>query len=209
MVARSQMLELEEKVQVLIGQRDSLDQELSATSMQLEKEKVRVESMFRHEEVRPAPERWKRPSCCLVSGLWGMGATAPHRLTPPPQSLQAKQRTLLQQLDSLDQEREELQASLGEAEEDKARLAEQLEQSREQSGKQLQAQQVSTGTQVWDTACATGVPGATHCPIPHTQPEFSQEGHSGTQVTLPYGHVLLGFPGEEPSPSTPCRQVSG
>ncbi|NWW61792.1 CC157 protein, partial [Ifrita kowaldi] len=111
MVARSQMLELEEKVQVLIGQRDSLDQELSATSVQLEKEKVRVESMFRHEE-----------------------------------SLQAKQRTLLQQLDSLDQEREELQASLGEAEEDKARLAEQLEQSREQSGKQLQAQQLQAKT---------------------------------------------------------------
>ncbi|NWY38029.1 CC157 protein, partial [Sylvia atricapilla] len=87
MVARSQVLELEEKVQVLTGQRDSLDQELSATSMQLEKEKVRVESMSRHEE-----------------------------------SLQAKQRTLLQQLDSLDQEREELQASLGEAEEDKAQL---------------------------------------------------------------------------------------
>ncbi|XP_016157776.1 PREDICTED: coiled-coil domain-containing protein 157 isoform X2 [Ficedula albicollis] len=95
MVARSQVLELEEKVQVLTGQRDSLDQKLSATSVQLEKEK----------------------------------------------SLQAKQRALLQQLDCLDQEREELQASLGEAEEDKARLAEQLEQSQEQSGKQLQAQQ--------------------------------------------------------------------
>ncbi|OWK53429.1 Coiled-coil domain-containing protein 157 [Lonchura striata] len=106
MVARSRVLELEEKVQVLTGQRDSLEQELSATSMQLEKEKVRVESMFRHEE-----------------------------------SLQAKQRTLLQQLDSLDREREELQASLGEAEEDKARLAEQLQRSQEQSGKQLQAQQ--------------------------------------------------------------------
>ncbi|XP_053815264.1 coiled-coil domain-containing protein 157-like [Vidua chalybeata] len=106
MVARSQVLELEEKVQVLTGQRNSLEQQLSATSMQLEKEKVRVESMFRHEE-----------------------------------SLQAKQRTLLQQLDSLDREREELQASLGEAEEDKARLAEQLEQSQERSGKQLQAQQ--------------------------------------------------------------------
>lgn len=144
---------------------------------------------------------------CQGCGEW---VPQPHTGSPPPpQSLQAKQRTLLQQLDSLDQEREELQASLGEAEEDKARLAEQLEQSREQSGKQLQAQQVSTGTQVWDTACATGVPGATHCPIPHTQPEFSQEGHSGTQVTLPYGHVLLGFPGEEPSPSTLCRQVSG
>uniref|UniRef100_A0A8C5TZU5 Uncharacterized protein n=1 Tax=Malurus cyaneus samueli TaxID=2593467 RepID=A0A8C5TZU5_9PASS len=57
------------------------------------------------------------------------------------ESLQAKQRTLLQQLDSLDQQREELQASLGEAEQDKARLAEQLEQSQEQSGKQIQAQQ--------------------------------------------------------------------
>ncbi|KAF4792755.1 coiled-coil domain containing 157 [Turdus rufiventris] len=106
MVARSQVLELEEKVQVLTGQRDSLEQKLSATSLQLEKEKVRVESMFRHEE-----------------------------------SLQAKQRALLQQLDSLDQEREELEASLGEAEEDKAQLAEQLEQSQQQSGKQLQAQQ--------------------------------------------------------------------
>ncbi|NWY19925.1 CC157 protein, partial [Aphelocoma coerulescens] len=57
MVAQSQMLELEEKVQVLIGQRDSLDQELSATSMQLEKEKVRVESMVRHEESLQAKQR--------------------------------------------------------------------------------------------------------------------------------------------------------
>ncbi|NWU01988.1 CC157 protein, partial [Urocynchramus pylzowi] len=109
MVARSQVLELEEKVQVLTGQRDRLEQELSASSLQLEKEKVRVESVLRREE-----------------------------------SLQAKQRTLLQQLDSLDREHEELQASLGEAEEDKAWLAEQLEQSQEQSGKQLQAQQANT-----------------------------------------------------------------
>ncbi|NWT74537.1 CC157 protein, partial [Prunella himalayana] len=50
MEAQSQVLELEEKVQVLTGQRDSLEQELSATRVQLEKEKVRVESMFRHEE---------------------------------------------------------------------------------------------------------------------------------------------------------------
>uniref|UniRef100_U3J400 Coiled-coil domain containing 157 n=1 Tax=Anas platyrhynchos platyrhynchos TaxID=8840 RepID=U3J400_ANAPP len=60
------------------------------------------------------------------------------------ESLQAKQNALLQQLDSLDQEREELQASLGEAEGDRARLAEQLEESREQreqSGHQLRAQQ--------------------------------------------------------------------
>ncbi|NWI40268.1 CC157 protein, partial [Picathartes gymnocephalus] len=57
MVARSQVLELEEKVQVLTGQRDSLHQELSATSVQLEKEKVRVESMFRHEESLQAKQR--------------------------------------------------------------------------------------------------------------------------------------------------------
>ncbi|NWQ66938.1 CC157 protein, partial [Neopipo cinnamomea] len=109
MVARSQMLELEEKVQMLTSQRDSLDRELSATSMELEKEKVRVQSVLLHEE-----------------------------------SLQAKQRLLLQQLDRLDREREELQNSLGEAEEDKARLEEQLEQSREQSQKQLQEQQANT-----------------------------------------------------------------
>ncbi|NWT02042.1 CC157 protein, partial [Mionectes macconnelli] len=115
MVAQSQMLELEEKVQMLTGQRDSLAQELSATSTELEKEKVRVQSVLLHEE-----------------------------------SLQAKQRLLLQQLDGLDREREELQNSLGEAEEDKAQLEEQLEQSREQSQKQLQAQQVRAGTQGWD-----------------------------------------------------------
>ncbi|NWR91899.1 CC157 protein, partial [Furnarius figulus] len=110
MEARSQLLlELEEKVQMLTGQRDSLDQELSATSMELEKEKVRMESVLLHEE-----------------------------------SLQAKQSVLMQQLHRMDQEREELQASLGEAEESKAWLVEQLEQSQEQSGKQLRAQQANT-----------------------------------------------------------------
>lgn len=207
MVARSQVLELEEKVQVLTGQRDSLEQKLSATSVQLEKEKVRVESMFRHEEVRPAPEHWERLSCCPVSGLWGMGATVPYTLSLHPQSLQAKQRALLQQLDSLDQEREELQASLGEAEEDKAQLAEQLQQSQEQSGKQLQAQQVSTGTRAWDTACATGLSGATHCLVPHPQPEFFQEGCSGAQGDIATWPCPHGIPREEPSPST-LRQTS-
>ncbi|NXP60502.1 CC157 protein, partial [Chloropsis cyanopogon] len=56
-VARSQVLELEEKVQVLTDQRDSLEQELSATSVQLEKEKVRVESVVRHEESLQAKQR--------------------------------------------------------------------------------------------------------------------------------------------------------
>ncbi|KAM6377518.1 coiled-coil domain-containing protein 157 isoform 2-T2 [Pluvialis apricaria] len=50
MVAKSQVLELEEKVQLLTGQRDSLSRELSTTTTQLEKEKAKVESMLRHEE---------------------------------------------------------------------------------------------------------------------------------------------------------------
>ncbi|XP_068269024.1 coiled-coil domain-containing protein 157-like [Nyctibius grandis] len=74
------------------------------------------------------------------------GSPSSHFSPPTPlrshgQSLQAKQRALLQHLNGLDQEREEVQASLGAAEEDKARLAEQLEESRERSGQQLQAQQ--------------------------------------------------------------------
>ncbi|KAM6247149.1 coiled-coil domain-containing protein 157 isoform 2-T2 [Porphyrio hochstetteri] len=106
MVTRSVVLELEEKVQLLTGQRESLGEELSATTTELEKEKVKVASVLRHQE-----------------------------------SLQAKQNVLVQQLDSLDQECEELQARLAEAEEDKAQLLEQLEESRQQSGQQLQAQQ--------------------------------------------------------------------
>ncbi|NXE30056.1 CC157 protein, partial [Ardeotis kori] len=121
MVAKSEVLELEEKVQLLTNQRESLGRELRDTTIQreslgrelsdatiqLEKEKAKVESMLKHHE-----------------------------------SLQAKQRALLQQLDSLDQERQELRAGLGKAEEDKARLAEQLQECREQSEQKLRAQQL-------------------------------------------------------------------
>ncbi|NWQ89828.1 CC157 protein, partial [Burhinus bistriatus] len=57
MVARSQVLELEEKVQLLTGQRETLGQELSTTTTQLEKEKAKVESMLRHEESLQAKQR--------------------------------------------------------------------------------------------------------------------------------------------------------
>ncbi|NWZ93085.1 CC157 protein, partial [Nesospiza acunhae] len=122
MVAQSQVQELEEKVQVLTGQRDSLEQELSATRVQLEQELSATRVQLEKEKVRV------------------------ESLLRHEESLQAKQSTLLQQLDSLDRELEELQASLGEAEEDKARLAEQLEQSQQHSGKQLQAQQLQANT---------------------------------------------------------------
>uniref|UniRef100_A0A4W2C3U0 Coiled-coil domain containing 157 n=1 Tax=Bos indicus x Bos taurus TaxID=30522 RepID=A0A4W2C3U0_BOBOX len=61
-----------------------------------------------------------------------------------PPSLQAKQRALLQQLDSLDQEREELRGSLDEAEAQRAHVEEQLQSvqgEREQGQCQLRAQQ--------------------------------------------------------------------
>uniref|UniRef100_A0A2R9CL24 Coiled-coil domain containing 157 n=1 Tax=Pan paniscus TaxID=9597 RepID=A0A2R9CL24_PANPA len=57
------------------------------------------------------------------------------------ESLQAKQRALLKQLDSLDQEREELRGSLDEAEAQRARVEEQLQSEREQGQCQLRAQQ--------------------------------------------------------------------
>ncbi|NWJ12197.1 CC157 protein, partial [Crypturellus undulatus] len=50
MVAKSQVLELQDKVQLLTGQQEDMGRELSAVTTQLEKEKAKVESMQRHEE---------------------------------------------------------------------------------------------------------------------------------------------------------------
>ncbi|XP_017711088.1 PREDICTED: coiled-coil domain-containing protein 157 isoform X3 [Rhinopithecus bieti] len=57
------------------------------------------------------------------------------------ESLQAKQRALLKQLDSLDQECEELRGSLDEAEAQRVHVEEQLQSEREQGQCQLRAQQ--------------------------------------------------------------------
>lgn len=83
---------------------------------------------------------------------WAWGRSPPVPLMasrpPPAQSLQAKQRALLQQLDSLDQEREELRGSLDEAEAQRAHVEEQLQcvqGEREQGQCQLRAQQVRGG----------------------------------------------------------------
>lgn len=78
-----------------------------------------------------------------------MWASWPPCLPILAQSLQAKQRALLQQLDSLDQEREELRGSLDEAEAQRAHMEEQLknvQSEREQGECQLQAQQVGAGS---------------------------------------------------------------
>ncbi|NXU59931.1 CC157 protein, partial [Turnix velox] len=57
MVAKSRVLELEEKVQLLTHQQESLGQELSTTTTQLEKEKAKVESMLKHEESLQAKQK--------------------------------------------------------------------------------------------------------------------------------------------------------
>lgn len=88
----------------------------------------------------------------LLSPRWlGLApwASWPPCLPIPAQSLQAKQRALLQQLDSLDQEREELRGSLDEAEAQRAHVEEQLQSvqsEREQGQCQLRAQQVGVGS---------------------------------------------------------------
>lgn len=104
---------------------------------------------------------------------WHQGSSSLQQAHLPAQSLQAKQSTLLQQLDSLDQEREELQASLGEAEENRARMAEQLQESqkqKEQSMHQLRVQQVPSicqGSSQDRTQLCHKAPRSHLCPISH------------------------------------------
>ncbi|XP_010003152.1 PREDICTED: coiled-coil domain-containing protein 157 [Chaetura pelagica] len=57
MVAKNQMLELEEKVQLLTGQQKSMGEELSATTTQLDKEKAKMKSVLRHQESLQAKQR--------------------------------------------------------------------------------------------------------------------------------------------------------
>nr|XP_020852281.1 coiled-coil domain-containing protein 157 isoform X3 [Phascolarctos cinereus] len=122
MVKKSEVKQLEARVQLLTGRLENASQQFSWASTELDKEKAKVDSMIRHQE----------RACQLASALG------------PPQSLQAKQRALLQQLDSLDQEREELRTSLEEAEVQQANLESQLQAAggdKEHMEVQLKAQQ--------------------------------------------------------------------
>ncbi|NXM99099.1 CC157 protein, partial [Sylvia borin] len=123
MVARSQVLELEEKVQVLTGQRDSLDQELSATSMQLEKEKVRVESMSRHEESLQAKQR------TLLQQLDSLDQEREELLASLGEAEEDKARLVKQLEQSQEQSGKQLQAQQVSA--DISRLEEQAQELRE------------------------------------------------------------------------------
>lgn len=53
--AERQVQQLEEQVQLLAGRLDGASQQIRWASTELDKEKVRVDSMVRHQEVRSAP----------------------------------------------------------------------------------------------------------------------------------------------------------
>lgn len=57
-VAERQVQQLEEQVQLLAGRLDSAGQQIRWASTELDKEKARVDSMVRHQEVRPATRHW-------------------------------------------------------------------------------------------------------------------------------------------------------
>ncbi|XP_015005626.3 coiled-coil domain-containing protein 157 isoform X6 [Macaca mulatta] len=117
------------------------------------------------------------------------------------ESLQAKQRALLKQLDSLDQEREELQGSLNEAEAQRAHVEEQLQSEREQGQCQLRAQQLIPQDRLWSPS-SKGTQGATQ-PV---QAQSTSPGPLGRQH-LPgskTGRTLLGQPCASPPRQQPC-----
>ncbi|TFJ95481.1 argininosuccinate lyase [Platysternon megacephalum] len=58
---KSQMTKLEDQVQLLTSQLENASHGLSGATTQLDKEKAKVESMLRHEEVRP----WQEPDLLL------------------------------------------------------------------------------------------------------------------------------------------------
>lgn len=58
--AERQVRQLEEQVQLLAGRLDGASQQIRWASTELDKEKARVDSMVRHQEVRPgaSPAPW-------------------------------------------------------------------------------------------------------------------------------------------------------
>ncbi|KFP19371.1 Coiled-coil domain-containing protein 157, partial [Egretta garzetta] len=142
MVARSQVLELEEKVRLLTGQQESLGQELSATTTQLEKEKAKVESMLRHQESLQAKQRAllqqldsldqerKELQASLGEAEEGKARLAEQLEESQEQSgqqLQAQQEVL----DALQQEKLSLERSVSELQANVSKLEEQARELKE------------------------------------------------------------------------------
>ncbi|XP_021268342.1 coiled-coil domain-containing protein 157 isoform X2 [Numida meleagris] len=145
MVARNRVLELEEEVQLLTGQRDSMGQELSAVTTQLEKEKAKVESTLRHEKSLQAKQ-----SALLqqldsldqereeLQASLGEAEEDRARLAEQLQESQQQKEQSMHQLqvqqellDTLQQEKLSLEQSISELQENVSRLEEQAKELKE------------------------------------------------------------------------------
>ncbi|KAM4648877.1 coiled-coil domain-containing protein 157 isoform 3-T3 [Amazona ochrocephala] len=138
MVARSQVLELEEKVQLLGSQQESLGQELSATTTQLQKEKAKVESMERHQESLQAKQRTLLQQLSSLDQereelQVSLGEAEEDRARLQEQLQESREQHRQQQelLDALQQEKLGLEGAVSGLQEDVSRLEEQARELQE------------------------------------------------------------------------------
>ncbi|NWH27721.1 CC157 protein, partial [Grus americana] len=125
MVTRSQVLELEEKLQLLTGQRESLGRELSTTGTQLEKEKVKVASMLRHQESLQAKQR------ALLQQLDSLDQEREELRARLGEAEEDKGRLAEQLEESREQSKLSLEQSVSELQENVSRLEEQARELKE------------------------------------------------------------------------------
>ncbi|KAM8992682.1 coiled-coil domain-containing protein 157 isoform 3-T3 [Ara ararauna] len=137
-VARSQVLELEEKVQLLSSQQESLGQELSTTTTQLQKEKAKVESMERHQESLQAKQRTLLQQLDSLDQereelqvSLGEAEEDKARLQEQLQESREQHRQQQELLDALQQEKLGLEQAVSELQENVSRLEEQARELQE------------------------------------------------------------------------------
>uniref|UniRef100_A0A8B9DNC8 Coiled-coil domain containing 157 n=1 Tax=Anser cygnoides TaxID=8845 RepID=A0A8B9DNC8_ANSCY len=144
-VARSRVLELEEEVRLLTGQRESLGQELSAVTTQLEKEKAKVESMLRHKESLQAKQsallqqldsldQEREELQASLGEAEGDRARLAEQLEESREQREQSGHQLREQqelLDTLQQEKLSLEQSISELRENVSRLEEQAQELKE------------------------------------------------------------------------------
>ncbi|XP_019394812.1 PREDICTED: coiled-coil domain-containing protein 157 isoform X1 [Crocodylus porosus] len=129
MVDKSQMLKLQEQVQVVTSQLESTSQELSKVTIQLDKEKAKVKSMLRHEESLQAKQR------VLLQQLDSVDQECEELRTTLSEAEEDKAK-LVEQLKEMQDKKQQVQHKL-EAQQELTENLEQEKQSLEQSTSEL------------------------------------------------------------------------
>ncbi|XP_019362297.1 PREDICTED: coiled-coil domain-containing protein 157 isoform X2 [Gavialis gangeticus] len=125
MVDKSQMLKLQEQVQLVTTQLESTSQELSKVTLQLDKEKAKVKSMLRHEESLQAKQR------VLLQQLDSVDQECEELRTTLSEAEEDKAK-LVEQLKEMQDKKQQVQHKL-EAQQELTENLEQEKQSLEQS----------------------------------------------------------------------------